>query len=182
MNDKWDIELIDLIFSDLEQSRNDLNSTDSQYARRNYIRSFFSALEGSLFILRSDTIKQIDRNNYNISRSEESFIREESYQLDKKKLTSSSSQKFIPLNTMLRFTFKHHTAAHGVDYSIDLQSEGWCAFKKALKVRNRITHPKNPSHFNVSNADLENTNKAYQWIVSIYEEISNIADNRNIRS
>ena len=48
-------------------------------------------------------------------------------------------------------------------FRLDKSSTGWVDFKKAIEIRNRITHPKNAASFAIDDSELNAVERARQW-------------------
>lgn len=53
----------------------------------------------------------------------------------------------------------------------DFSGSGWAAFRDAVKVRNRLTHPKNLKEGRVSDADLRVVRRAVEWWEGTQKEL-----------
>ena len=51
----------------------------------------------------------------------------------------------------------------GVDFGVDVNGVGWANFKKALIIRNRITHPKSLAECEICDADFQTVLGASDW-------------------
>ena len=116
-------------------------------------------------------LKSIQKGEYPQPVGDVSLLNEESYSLDQQRLKANVSPRFIPLSVMLRYTIKHFTQVHGIEFNIDTMKPGWQAFLRAIDTRNRITHPKKPDQFLVSDPSLRDTQTAYKWFFTIYGAI-----------
>jgi len=151
-----------------------LDKIDTQYNRRMYIRAVFSAIEGTCFTFRADIINDVESKKYHISLADKAMLREESYSFDKENIKGRANTRYISLDNMLLFTFKHLAASNAISYEIDKKTDGWRSFKQALKARNRITHPRNPDEFQVSDSDLVDIKRTYKWFWLIYRDVHKI--------
>ena len=83
------------------------------------------------------------------------------------------TEEFPPFTNGFRFTFKtccrvlnctdfeQHAFAHN----------GWRCTQETIKVRDRITHPKEPKDLMVSGVELKTAQEAEQWFFSLASEI-----------
>lgn len=170
IDDNWDIKLIDEIHNDVNEARSLLDVNETPFIRRMYIRAVFAAIEGTCYTLRTDIINDIETKKHKIPFADEAMLREETYSLNKQSLEGEVNTRYIPLDTILLFTFKHLTTFAKVSYDIDKSTNGWRSFKQALRTRNRITHPRSPDDFSVSHSELVDTINAYDWFWKIYSD------------
>ncbi len=54
---------------------------------------------------------------------------------------------------------------------------GWDAMTKAIKIRDRITHPKKPSDLVISDSDMKIFKRAVEWFATAMVEIKSVVEN-----
>ena len=158
------------VAADVKEALALLRSGDSQFARRTYLRSFFSFVEGVLFakrnIVREYTKDEASSHGPRILTDGERMLLEEiEYELADNGETRIRERNFQPFLKYLRFTFhvsaKLHRKANEVDYS----GSGWQSFRAAYEVRNRITHPKSRADLLISGDELAQHKAAAAWFL-----------------
>lgn len=115
-------------------------------------KEYIKSIAKDLNILNSVELLAFDQKNYTISDNG----------------TLRDKDNYIPTLSMFRFVSKvaHEIAPH---LEIDFNVEGWGKIKTAVKIRNRITHPKNIEDFDISNDDIQNVWDGVLWIISVIE-------------
>jgi hypothetical protein len=91
---------------------------------------------------------------------------------------------FLPTAKNVRFVFALFARVRGLSAQADYSGHGWRAFREAVEIRNRITHPKASVDLSVSSSDLKLTEQAYAWFLDAtfalnpegQEEISELLD------
>ena len=53
--------------------------------------------------------------------------------------------------------------ALGRDFELNLQGNGWVRYKKALKIRDRITHPKKIQNLAITDSEFDIVLNAWEW-------------------
>ena len=53
--------------------------------------------------------------------------------------------------------------ALAVDYELDVGGRGWEAFQGAVRIRNRIMHPKHVSDLEITDEELGHVHRAAAW-------------------
>lgn len=71
--------------------------------------------------------------------------------------------QWIPALPNLRFAFKVFSKVYKLDWSPDFGGEGWQNFQQALKVRDRITHPRTQADITITVDDFEAIKTAQGW-------------------
>jgi hypothetical protein len=142
-----------------------LRRDNSQVHRRNFVRAVVAAIEGFISVMKADLIEESYAGRFTLSRAERAVLLEESFDV------SDSGQArirplFVPTLKNVRFVFAVFARVHGVSTRPDYSGEHWHSFRKALEVRNRITHPKASADLFVSNSEIERTEQAYEWFLN----------------
>jgi hypothetical protein len=85
--------------------------------------------------------------------------------------TLRESDKFVPTANNLRFMAEmfHKIFNKKLDLGIGMPS--WEDFKKAVKIRNRVTHPKESGDLNITEDELTTIKSVESWFNSIVKEI-----------
>lgn len=144
------------------------DTTDDQSTRRDLIRTIFVAIEGLVWIYRrsvrsaADTIEPL-------SPITELAFDELSYSVDEQGRINEQP-RYINITTMIRLASR---VAEEIspELKIDFSVSGWMDLRLALKVRNRITHPKNISDLAVSEGDIQISQSALFWILGLLDEV-----------
>ncbi|WP_299974603.1 hypothetical protein [uncultured Pseudoteredinibacter sp.] len=126
--------------------------------RRSYIRAVLSALEGVLYTLREDIIRHGDLGSF--SPKQRAKLLEKVYRNG----VVQSADKYLPLEEAIKFMpkcFARHMGIKGFEFPHG--DEGWARMKEAIRIRNKITHPKCLNDLNVSVADLATVATAKVW-------------------
>ena len=107
-------------------------------------------------------LPQKNKNQMKLSGPEAALLAEETYELsDKGEPVTKPNYLQLPKN--IKFTFRIMTRAYGVKYDLKLDDLGWDSFLKAVKIRNRIVHPKQIQDLSISNEEIEIAGVALMW-------------------
>jgi len=133
--------------------------------RRIYIRSLFAFIESCAYRLKQDAMifKKFPLKEVYI-------LKEKRYHLNDK---GEIVEENLHLKTLanLRFSFDVYARAWDINFKLDISDVRWEDLKKALKIRHRITHPKNLKDLVISNDEWLKVMHAEQWF---YEELSKL--------
>lgn len=135
-----------------------------QFWRRMYVRSFFAHVEGVAYRLKQQALSASDKFGIvKLSTEEISIINEESYEFaDNARIKRRSI--FYPIDITIRFAFDAVLKVHGKKLNLNLGNDNrWNCFKESIKLRNRITHPKNSKDLIISDVELNNLLQAVDW-------------------
>jgi len=142
--------------------------TDS--GARSFVRAVFALIEGSVFNLKQIALALSKHGKGGFSQAELVMLEELSYDLDDKGATKSQV-KFIPLPKNIKFAFTSAARAFRVAYELQVDDAGWDNFKKALLIRNRITHPKTIEDLQLSDKEVQTAADAASWYLKVQREL-----------
>lgn len=150
-----------ILHDDLQNAKAYLNSNDSQFARRTYIRTLFAFIEGNSFRLRQ---LALSAHNHRTS----CFTNEEIVMLEEKNISVKSNgevhvgSKYLDFQTGFKFTLSAYAKAFDSSPP-DYSESGWTKLIEVQKIRNRITHPKSKEDFDISDPELQTIDCAKEW-------------------
>lgn len=134
----------------------------NQYKVRNYIRAVFSGFEGYIYIIRN-LILQED-------------LLSEKPKLTEKEINVIKDMKdgkihFLSLIENIKFTRKIWKKVLNEQLEIPLDCKSIENFKKAVHIRNRVTHPKKIEEFIIHHEERIIVLEAHSWFLKIQLEI-----------
>lgn len=135
----------------------------SQFARRTYIRSIFSCIEGVIWILKDVCFNAKPlKGKRTISVAEYALLKDESYDLKNNGETATSS-KFLRLSDNIKFTFKTINKLFRSEIELKIGKKEWTNFLESIEIRNRITHPKKTTSFTITDEEITICKKTSGW-------------------
>lgn len=147
---------------DVDRAERDVVANDDSNSRRNHIRALFAMIEGTIYMLKRTVLIAASSGPGPLSIAELALLHEKAFHLTDKGAPREQDQ-FPRIIDNLRFTKNCLEKAFG--YSLDLNDtpDNWNDFKKAIAVRNRITHPKGLQDFDVSKEESELAVRVAHW-------------------
>lgn len=88
-------------------------------------------------------------NEIEITPQEKYFATDTEYELNEKGEIVETSAR-ISLAKNIRFAIAINRKANGIDQSFDASTEWWSSLKQAIRIRDRLTHPKMPEDLDIS--------------------------------
>lgn len=134
----------------------------SPFSHRTVVSAFYSLVEGLAFQLRQVTVASLEPHPGHLTTAELVLLREERYSLNDKGETEVSDRS-EPVPKKLLFTLKCYGKCHGTLFKPRTDQHGWNALKRAVRIRNRVTHPKSASDLTVGTEDQQILADAYLW-------------------
>ena len=139
---------------------------DNQTSRRDFIRTLFAAVEGSVWLFR-EHVRSIADDLDELSPMLAMAINENSYSVGENgKLIEQ--QRHIPMLSMIRLV-TNLAKKLSPDLDADFSGSGWIDLKRTIAIRNRITHPKSTSDLNITSDD---TNTAWSGLIWLLEHVA----------
>ncbi len=138
---------------DAGMAEDTIDANDTQYNRRVFVRALFAMIEGTVFFIKQTTFSTSASGVGRLRIDEATILQDSTVELSsngKPKLKT----KFIRLEDNLRFTVRMLNKVYNLELDLKVGSEQWEKFKKAISIRNKITHPKSIDDFNIDDSDL----------------------------
>lgn len=90
------------------------------------------------------------------------IVSEASYDLDN---NGSITQRPLKLRTTasIRYSFSVFKRSYGTNFDLDVTGKPWLAYLPAVKVRDRITHPKKLADITISEEELMDAAQSWHW-------------------
>jgi hypothetical protein len=147
---------------DVREARLRVDASDLQFDRRAYIRAVFASVEGMVFEFKRVLLVAHDGGILKLTPAEAAILREETYDLSEtgKPVVRTKYSSLLPT---LRFAVSLFGRMLGVQYEPAVDGAGWQAFRQALEIRNRVTHPRSLEEGQLSDEDLKVVHQANDW-------------------
>jgi len=186
------MEFFRILFNEYERARISIQYTDDQFTRRAAIRVFFSTVEGenyfrnhwalTIFNEQSKKLSTVflhpdERKDFvKFKEPEIAILKGEEYFLNS---NGKAKKQKLRLRFIENFLFSMAMMAKAIrsNFELDVGGNGWDSFRKAVKIRDRITHPKNKEDFNVTDEDIEIFNQAVMWYLESQNQLLEMSDN-----
>lgn len=159
---------LEMLLTDVAKSIERHNSSGTQSDKRDLVRTTFAAIEGAAWVFR-EHVTQSAQDSYGLEADEIAVLRETTYQVSGDGVIRPQP-KFIPLVNSIKLIARIATRIVP-SKRIDFSGPGWNSVKKAIDIRNRITHPKDKKDLTLTNADVETGTGALFWLLQETSEV-----------
>jgi hypothetical protein len=132
---------------------------DYEYHARQLIRCIFAYIEAVTFSMKTWSAGHCMDEGIEITPQERYFATDTEHELNDRGEVVETTAK-ISLAKNIRFALTISRKAHGITDSFDASVDWWNCLKKAIRVRDRLTHPKFPGDLDVSGDDIVDALKA----------------------
>jgi hypothetical protein len=139
---------------------------------RDAIRAAFAVVDGRVYVVKRfslEVLHELDRSLF--TPAEVQALREEAARIkDTGKVKAAPSRpQFCP---NVKFAFRSALAAAGAEDAEMFSGEGWREFEAAAALRDRLTHPRAPSHLVVTADDLSLVYGGLAWFLGAEEKVA----------
>ncbi len=132
---------------------------DYEFQARQLVRAVFAYIEGVTFSVKASAAWKCMQDGVEITPQERYIAAEVEYRInDKGEVVERPAQ--IMLTQNIRFAFALTEKAHRIPAQFDPSIEWWACLREAIKVRNRLMHPRLPEDLDISPEELIKTIKA----------------------
>lgn len=166
--DDENTDFVRILVNDVQQALNIARNSNEQANRRNLIRTIMSATEGISWDFRNH-VRSILKDVDQIPPLIDQAFDELTYSVNERGRLVEQ-QRFIAVTAMIRLTV-NVAKMFCPDLQVDFGGDGWVSFKKAIKIRNRITHPKSTLDLSVSDQDIETAQSGFFWFIEMTGDV-----------
>ncbi len=120
-------------------------------------RSSFAALEGICYRIKNLALVLCNYKGIPVTQQEQENVLEKRVNQDGKEVSH-----YLETLENMKFSFKMLNKSFGKEY-IMVSHDKWMKMRKAVEIRNRITHPKNLADMKISGADYLDESVGFEW-------------------
>src|SRR5438105_11182575 len=155
-------DALDVLTSDYDECREQIESADNQFWRRTLVRTMFSIIEATNSLLKNKALQAAcsgDKASFNATRIE--LLQDSKYRILKNGKLEQEPRRdpFINYTAFILRTLAEESYTEAAFFA----ENGWNEFQKAVVVRDRLTHAKQNTDVNVSDAELQSVDEALRW-------------------
>ena len=156
-------------------SRTNLDEpSDAEYgARRRYVRAIFALVEATVEQHKQLLLDLETRHDITLDPTTQAALLERTYSVDDNGSVSPRVQ-FLQLRRKLRLVYRAASEAFA-ELAVRYDDQGWQRFSEAIKIRDRITHPRSFCDCHVEEADLGAVDDGHKWFQELSNELVRVA-------
>ena len=137
---------------------------DDQFYRRAFVRALFAFIEADVWGRKTISLYLNEKSDSKILSVEEASIAGESMAVLNEDGSVRTTEPRLHFLANLRFSFRAFARTfHIEDFGLSVDDGGWASLRNAVKVRDRLMHPKGAKDFMVSEAEIEVCRDALIW-------------------
>lgn len=157
----WDEfwKITGILESELNEIADHLRDNDGQIWRRVFCRTFFAYLEGHLYSLQQLFLFY---DWWTVDDETELKIRNQKI-VENQDGASKIVSAYLPLVQNIKLLFAALAIASGIESTISKNDQYWEKLSKAVKVRNRVVHPKRSEDMTISDEEIALIEEVRKW-------------------
>ena len=133
---------------DFNRAKSAIALDPSDFNKRNLVRTTFAFIEGFAFQLRQVTLATLGDTDL-LTEGDRAILKEQRYQLLSTGVPKPQDNFQRALPTLL-FSIRVYAKSHGSDFAPDTSVYGWNCLRRAVEIRDRVTHPKSLADLNIT--------------------------------
>lgn len=137
---------------------------EGQFWLRAFTRSFFALVEGVAYTLRQSALSLYRSGQLVLSAGEYALLAEKRYQWHKGEVRET--ENFNRALDNVQIAFAQFPRAFGIDFHLNVGDHQYDSFQQAMKFRDTITHPKDPSDLALTSDAINHLGNAVGWFTS----------------
>ncbi|MEZ8105656.1 hypothetical protein [Vibrio cortegadensis] len=153
------LDILDLLENAERDSPGCSIEVDVSFESRILVRALFAYIEAVAFSMKLKAVKICHEEGIKLTDAEYFFAVEKKHEIKENGETfiRPAQIRFLP---NLRFAFNITAKSFGKTATFDPNTEWWVCLKQAVKIRDRLTHPKLPTDLDIYPDELINVMKA----------------------
>ena len=157
---------------DVEHCLGKLHGDDRQevqFWRRTFVRAVFADIEAQIHSLRGSCLDLLRLGDLKLTTPQLAVLREETYEIDNRGRAKTRTF-FANADKSIRFVLNTFAELNSAD-SPDYGTTGWESLRDSIRIRNRLTHPKNRDDMIVSDLELSQVMNGGRWFNDSVSEL-----------
>jgi hypothetical protein len=159
------LQLIMVLATDADACEAEVTRTGSSLAKRNFVRALFAWIEAISYLMRRVVWEKLSKQPLTpesipklLAASERAYSVDGQGEVVETKLMTRTSNN-------LAFSLRSFANVVGLSLTINKGNRNWQSYSEALKIRDRITHPKRLEDLELTDADIEAVREAKGMII-----------------
>jgi hypothetical protein len=162
-----------LLLDDISWCHMQLRSGERvEFWKRTYARALFAYVEGEIWLMRSLALKAHEDGTLPLDLGDLVILRQETYTVDTAKGVVQTRERYPSLEASLKHVFRCFAAIRNPGFVLETSSGGWSAFKNAMVIRNRVTHPKQKGDLEISDDEMRTLERAIDWFSEMGQKMA----------
>ncbi len=158
--------MFSLLLEDVKSAKAAVEKDGQDSAKRSLFRALFAFIEGIVYQIKQVVLAHRGAD-VTLTSAERVFLNEEDYDLNEKGHPHFRKRN-ISLVKNLKFAFTQWAEIRSSGFKLEVDGEGWESFIKAIRIRDRLMHPKSLNDLHITDKELEIADKTLKWFFDSY--------------
>jgi len=145
VNIRYYADFFDVLVADCREAAEIWGKECTPYSRRAYVKAVFSFIDGNTYRLNQLWLDCHQAGVFALTKLQINKLHGYKFGENGRKLPLKSS-----ILDSVKLSFSVPSKARGIDNPLNTIGNEWCIFKEAVRIRNRLTHPKSVNDLEVS--------------------------------
>jgi hypothetical protein len=167
------IPLLGPLFEDVVECEELLEKSDTQFARRAFVRAAFAFNEGLIYwfkgIVQELMFANAGTKGLNIDAL--FFLDDRKPRLNQRGKIEHDDNR-VSFMAQCALVLRMAAEQRNIDPEKYFGDNGWNELQKSLIVRHRITHPKQPENLDISDEDLQSVSEGHRWLHNCLADVT----------
>jgi hypothetical protein len=141
----------------------------AQFWFRMLLRAFFAEVEGISFAMRRSLLNLASHGHVALSPGEIAVLSELRYRLANGRLQEIEAFN-KPLDNVV-FSFSLFARSFGTDFALNISDNAWSCFRRSLRKRDAVTHPRSRRDLLLSLADVDDLQDGAVWFAQQFHDL-----------
>jgi hypothetical protein len=159
-------EFTKVLVEDALEALRRLMQDDTPTHRRELVRTMSASIEGLVWQLKQDILKNTTISRLNLY--EHAAMLERTYTVDELGIVHELSGS-VPLTNGIRLVARI-IERYRPEFKAQFEGYGWTCLKEAIDVRHRLVHPKTADDLNVSHDEIYKFMTAFHWVLHLVHD------------
>ena len=151
---------------------------NSDFHSRSFARNLFALVEGTVYLWKQVILQQSTLFEIALEEGEEAILSEKTASLKSDGSLRIESSKISTLAN-IKYTLKKANEFFGASPGADFSHHGWERLQEAIRVRDRMMHPKSTEGLTVSEDDLQCCREGLEWFLNTSSNLFDAAHKRS---
>lgn len=156
------------------RSNTDAISEQEETNRRFYIRAIFAFIEAVVEQHKRLLLKLHEKKHLKLKVGYYEVLSERIFTTSDKGIVTDKYQ-YLQLQRKIRTVYRAASESFDEEMVLNFGDDGWQNFRNAIKIRDRITHPKTRADCEIETEDLETIEVGENWFRSLNNEFVRVA-------
>jgi hypothetical protein len=167
-----------MLMTDVLASLEQMQTDDTAAAQRNFVRTLFAAVEGTVWEYR-EYVRGIAKDVGALTSEIDAALKAETYSVtDTGRIISQP--RYLSLAATVRLTTRLAQSVNS-EFEVDFGDRGWSALKATIALRNRLTHPKRLDDLEITSDDVSQAWTSLLWLTGIVVEAMSATQRELVR-